>query len=133
VLDLGASLLPINLAVAKDIRVGTLAGPALDERLICIEQSVVERSLQSARALCRTRPYSEFLRQMNGILNHDPWLGSLHFSPAVRWYSAVLIDVRAELASPLDFARQLHRETIGVVLTRTLRRSECPEPAKLPF
>jgi hypothetical protein len=114
--NLGALLETINLAAAEDLKAESEVGPALDEHLISKEQAAVEKSLQGATA--------DFVLQMNRFLNHDRWLGALHFSPEVRWYSGVLVNLREELASPLDFARQPHREAIGVSLTRALRRDE---------
>jgi hypothetical protein len=49
----------------------------LDERIISIEQSAVERSLQSARA-SRTSAYFEVLPALDALLNHQSWISTLH-------------------------------------------------------
>jgi hypothetical protein len=59
------------------VHTGRLAGPALDERIISIEQSAVERSLQSARA-SRTSAYFEVLPALDALLNHQSWISTLH-------------------------------------------------------
>lgn len=120
--NIGALLETINFALANEVGKGSLCGPGLDERLIGIEQSAVEDALQRARTRGRPAGYADFALQMNDLLNNGPWMGALHFSPKVRWYSRVLVSVREQLAAPLDFARQQHREAIGVRLTRALQR-----------
>jgi hypothetical protein len=42
----------------------------------------------------------------------------------VRWYRRVLVDVADELSSPIEFARQIHREKIGMALINALRREQ---------
>ena len=95
----------------------------MDERIVCIEQSVVEQSLRDARS-SRFNAYLEVLQALDAILNHASWLSALHVSSTVRWYRRVLAGVRDELNSPLEFARQNHREKIGMALITALRRGE---------
>jgi hypothetical protein len=122
-LDLGASLETVNRSIAEAVRTGRLAGPALDEQIVSIEQSAVERSLQSAME-ARGNTYRKVLPALDAILNHQSWISTLHFSSAVRWYRRVLAGVRHELQTPIEFARQLHREKIGMALIAALRRDE---------
>jgi len=93
----------------------------LDERIVSTEQSIVERSLQDARR-SRLTAYQQLLLELDALLNQQSWLSSLHFSPVVRWYSRVLAGVRFELKSPIEFARKLHREKIGIALINALRQ-----------
>lgn len=121
--DLGAALEAVNRSLAEVVYQGTEAGPQLDERIVCIEQSVVEQSLRDARS-SRFNAYLEVLQALDAILNHASWLSALHVSSTVRWYRRVLAGVRDELNSPLEFARQNHREKIGMALITALRRGE---------
>jgi hypothetical protein len=123
--DLGASLETVNRSIAEAVHTGRLAGPALDERIVSIEQSVVERSLDRARA-SRTSAYCEVLPALDALLNHQSWMSTLHFSSTVRWYRRVLAGVRHELKSSIEFARQRHREKVGMALISALRREEDP-------
>jgi hypothetical protein len=118
---LGASLETTNLSIADAVNSGRLTGRALDERIVSTEQSIVERSLQDARR-SRLTAYQQLLLELDALLNQQRWLSSLHFSPVVRWYSRVLAGVRFELKSPIEFARQIHRETVGMALISALHR-----------
>lgn len=130
--ELGSSLETVNRSIADSVHSGRLAGPALDERIVSIEQSVVERSLRSARTV-RASPYGEVLPALDALLNHRSWIAALHFSPAVRWYRRVLTEVRDELRSPIEFARQLHREKIGLALIGALQREQRDQRAAGPL
>jgi hypothetical protein len=121
--DLGASLETLNGSIADAVSAGSLTGPGLDKRLVSLEQSFVERSLEGART-SRTNAYFEVLPALDALLNEQGWLSMLHFSSAVRWYRRVLSDLRDELRSPIEFARQAHRERIGLALIDALRREE---------
>ena len=127
-LDLGASLETLNRSIAEAVHAGRLAGPALDEQIVSIEQSAVERSLQRAMNT-RESGYRQVLPALDAILNHQSWVSTLHFSSAVRWYRRVLAGVRHELQAPIEFARQLHREKIGMALIAALRRDESSRAA----
>jgi hypothetical protein len=129
--DLGASLETVNRSIAEAVHTGRLAGPALDQRIVSIEQSAVERSLQSAKG-ARGNAHLEVLPALDVILNHQSWISTLHFSAAVRWYRRVLAEVRHDLQSPIEFARQLHREKIGMALIAALRRDELSRGALRP-
>jgi hypothetical protein len=128
-LDMGASLETTNRSIAEAVLTGRLAGPALDQRIVSIEQSAVERSLQSAKA---AQAYPAVLPALDALLNHQSWISTLHFSSAVRWYRRVLAGVRHELQSPIEFGRQLHREKIGMALITALRRDESSRAALYP-
>jgi hypothetical protein len=119
---LGAALETTNLSMADAVNSGRLTGRALDERIVATEQSIVERSLQAARS-SRLAPYAQLLLELDGLLNRQSWLSALHFSPVVRWYSRVLAGVRSELNSPIEFARQAHREAVGLALITAMRRN----------
>jgi hypothetical protein len=119
--DLGASLETVNCSIADAMHSGRLTGPALDKRIVSLEQSVVEQSLEDART-SQTAVYFEVLPALDALLNQQGWLSMLHFSPTVRWYRRVLSEVRDELRSPIEFARQAHREKIGLALIGALRR-----------
>lgn len=121
--ELGASLERVNRSIAEAVHQGRLTGPALDERIVAIEQSAVEQSLERSKT-SGTCAYFAVLPALDGLLNHQSWISTLHFSPAVRWYRRVLTGVRNELRSPIEFARQRHREQIGMALISALRREE---------
>jgi hypothetical protein len=121
--DLGASLETLNCSIADAVSTGRLTGPGLDKRLVSLEQSVVEQSLEGART-SRSRVYFEVLPALDALLNQQGWLAILHFSSTVRWYRRVLSEVRDELRSPIEFARQTHREKIGLALVGALRREK---------
>jgi hypothetical protein len=121
--ELGAALESVNRSIAAAVHNGDLTGPELDERIVFIEQSVVETSLRRARA-SQTQAYLNVLPALDALLNHESWLSAWHFSPAVRWYRRVLAGAREELRSPFEFARQCHREKIGMALIVALRRGE---------
>lgn len=127
-LDLGASLETVNRSIAEAVHAGRLAGPALDEQIVSIEQSAVERSLQSAME-AQGSVYRGVVPALDAILNHQSWISTLHFSSAVRWYRRVLAGVRHELQTPIEFARQFHREKIGMALIAALRRDESSRAA----
>jgi hypothetical protein len=127
--ELGTSLETVNRSIAESVQTGRLVGPALDQRIVSIEQSVVEQSLQSARTSCASA-LVEVLPALDGLLNHRGWISTLHFSPAVRWYRRVLAAVCDELRSPIEFARQRHREKIGLALISAL---QCDERAAAPL
>jgi hypothetical protein len=120
--ELGSSIETVNCSIADAVHTGRLTGPALDERIVSIEQSFIERSLDNARTSRQSRAYLEVLPALDALLNHRSWISTLHFSPAVRWYERVLAEVRDELRSPIEFARQRHREKIGMALIGALRR-----------
>jgi hypothetical protein len=121
--ELGTSLEIVNRSIADAVHTGRLGGPGLDERIVSIEQSVVERSLQWAKA-SRAGAECDVLPTLDALLNHRGWISTLLFSPAVQWYRRVLAEVRHELKSPIEFARQLHREKIGIALIGALQREE---------
>jgi hypothetical protein len=107
--------------MATAIQAGMLSGARLDEKLVWVEQSIVERSLQCARVR-RPSVYIDVLPTLDALLNRGARFSLLYFRPAVRWYSGVLAGVRDELNAPLEFARQAHRERIGLALIRALQR-----------
>lgn len=125
--DLGASLETVNCAIADAVCSGRLTGLALDKRIVSLEQWVVEQSLEGARS-SRTAVYFEVLPALDALLNQQGWLSILHFSSTVRWYRRVLSQVRDELRSPIEFARQAHREKIGLALIGALRREQDLSP-----
>jgi hypothetical protein len=114
---LGASLQRTNSAIARALRRGDIAGPALDEKIVSIEQSQVERSLLLAQSRSF---YPQLLVELDTLLNEHIVIAALHFSAVVRWYGRVLASVRAELQAPIAFDRQIHREKIGLALIRAL-------------
>jgi hypothetical protein len=120
--ELGASLETVNRSIAEAVYTGRFAGPALDERIVSLEQSVVEQSLERART-SQTSAF-EVLPALDALLNHQGWFSILDISSAVRWYRRVLSEVREELRSPIEFARQAHREKIGLALICALQREE---------
>ena len=128
--ELGAALETVNRSIADALFDGSLAGPALDERIVSLEQSVVEHSLRKGR-ISRMGAYRDVLPAVDAVLNQSSWLSAFHFSPAVRWYRRVLGGVRQELASPLQFEQQSHRERIGMALISALRR-DASDAAMLP-
>jgi hypothetical protein len=119
--DLGAALERVNRSLALDVHAGRLTGPALDARIVSIEQSVVERTLERSRV--SRSGTCDVLPALDALLNDSGWVSAVHFSPAVRAYGRVLADVRRELGSPIEFARQPHREKIGMALIGALRRA----------
>jgi hypothetical protein len=66
------------------------------------------------------------LPALDALLNHQSWISTFYCSAAVRWYRRVLAGVRHELKSPIEFARQRHREKVGMALISALRREEAP-------
>jgi hypothetical protein len=119
--ELGTSLETVNRSLAEAVHTGHLVGPALDQRIVSIEQSAVEQSLERART-SGTSAYLRVLPLLDALLNHRSLISTLHFSSAVRWYRRVLAQVRDDLRSPIEFARQAHREKIGLALISALQR-----------
>jgi hypothetical protein len=115
----GALLEAENVAIADALYRGRLGGPSLDARIVSIEQGIVEAALQAASG---SPHHSRLLAELNAHLNYGCSAARMHFNSGVRWYSRVLSAVRAELAGPLDFAVQGHREAIGLALIARLRR-----------
>jgi hypothetical protein len=115
---LGGLLEQHNLRIAAAIGAGELTGPGLDERIVALEQSLVQRALHATPA-----PHGSFADvegELDALLN-PPWLSILHVCPPVRWYSSVLLTVRAQIRLPLRFAVQSHREKIGIALVNHVR------------
>ena len=117
--SIGGCLEARNVGLAKQIGHRQLAGPTLDRELVAVEQSVVEAVLGGAR-----RVDAAALAEINALLNH--WYRAALICPRadLRGYARVLATVRRELASPIDFGQQRHRETIGLALIAALRQRE---------
>jgi hypothetical protein len=111
--ETGALLEAANVSVARDLICERCPGPALDERIVSFEQAIFR-----IKTAGRT---SRMLAELDAGLNFacPAWLTSLS---DVRWYSHVLITVRAQLRTPIHFAEQVHREAIGMALIATLKR-----------
>ena len=118
--ELGAVLESQNLSIAAAITDEPTAGAQLDQRMVAIEQTLVEDSLRISQ-LQHRGSYSRLLVNLNSLLNRS-WFASFHFSATVRWYWQVLAEVRNDLAVPINFSEQYHRERLGMGLIRALHR-----------
>jgi hypothetical protein len=124
--DLGASLQAANCALAEGVYAGHLAGDDLDRRIVSLEQSIVERSLECVR-VSRAATYRDVVHALDALINDRVRIPALYVSPAVNWYRRVLTDVRREQGAPIEFARQRHRERIGMALIDAL---QCGAPRR---
>ena len=109
----------LNMATALDT-VG-LEGPSLDASIVSLEQSMVEIALRKART-AQPRLYSKVSCELDTLLNTGSWPALLRLSTTVNRYCQVLSAVRRQLAGPIEFAVQQHREAIGMALITSLRQ-----------
>jgi RHS repeat-associated protein len=119
---LGKDLQKMNSALASSIRSGALRGDDLDARLVHLEQSQVQESLDSLK---RSDPgkYNTVIAENNKLLNRGMSSSVLSaVSPATDVaYLKVLADVRKQLGRDIDFSRQTDREAIGNALIKHIR------------
>ena len=118
--NVGAGLEKMNLAEAHAIEQGTLHGPGLDTRMVHLEQTEVQKQLDSLR---KSDPvgYAKAIKQINGALNSGSRqaVGGLFF-PTDKAFNKVLGTVRHQLNRNIDFSRQSDREAIGNALIKNV-------------
>lgn len=119
----GEELLQLNRSAAADIQSGKLAGPDLDARMVHMEQSKVQASLDSLK---KSDPaaYSKLVTESNAGLNPSATLRAIGSRFATeKAYLRVLDGVRKQLGRNIDFARQSDREAIGYALIQHIRKT----------
>lgn len=130
--DTGAYLESLNVMQALHLRsqasaaqpVGAFSAELLDERMVRFEQSAVQRRLE-AWALDAPRTHGRVLDHLDNLLNTPlarcmPRTIGRGALPVLHLMSRV----REQVGGNLQFARQLHREAIGLALIAAVRSSE---------
>jgi len=119
----GSDLLQMNRSAAADIQSGKLSGPDLDSRMVHMEQTRVQGSLD---ALQKSNPaaYDQVVKDSNSALNPTGLLkeAATKFSTD-KAYMKVLDGVRKELGRNIDFRIQADREAIGNALIKSVRQT----------
>ena len=106
----------MNRIAAADIRSGKLGGPDLDSRMVHMEQSRVQGSLDSLK---KSDPaaYKTLVAESNAGLNpSDAMRRAGSIFPTDKAYLGVLDGVRKQLGRNIDFSKQGDREAIGNAL-----------------
>jgi hypothetical protein len=116
---MGELLEAANLNMAAALDTVCLAGRSLDASIVSHEQSTVEIALRKTRT-AQPRLYSKVSSELDTLLNAGSWPALFRLSPTVNRYCQVLSAVRQQLAGPIEFAAQQHRETIGMALIASL-------------
>ena len=119
----GQDLLQMNRSAAADIQSGKMSGPDLDSRMVHMEQSKVQGSLDSLK---KSDPaaYKTLVAESNAGLNPTDRMrqvGSVY--PTDKAYLGVLDGVRKQLGRNIDFSKQGDREAIGNALIQHIRKT----------
>lgn len=118
----GQDLLQLNRSAAADIQSGKMSGPDLDARMVHMEQSNVQGSLD---ALKKSDPaaYKTLVAESNAGLNPTDRMrkvGSVYSTDKA--YLGVLDGLRKQLGRNIDFSKQGDREVIGNALIHHIRQ-----------
>lgn len=120
--NIGQDLEQLNSRTVEDIRSGSLAGPNLDARLVHMEQTEVQKQLDSLNK-SDSGAYAKTISEINSVLNPGKagQVASSLFSTD-RAFGGVLNGVRKDLGRNIDFSKQSDREAIGNALIQHLRQ-----------
>jgi len=113
----------LNKQSALAIESGQLGGPGLDARMVHIEQTAVQGSLNQLRDNNSTS-YKAVVDGANALLNPsgiDKALSNSHSTDAA--YGRILDGVRQNLGRNIDFSSQSDREAIGNAVIRFVRET----------
>lgn len=119
----GQDLLKLNRGAAADIQSGKMSGPDLDARMVHMEQSKVQESLNSLKT-SDPAAYQTLVKESNAGLNPSAdmrRLGSVFGTDKA--YMGVLDGVRKQLGRNIDFSKQGDREAIGNALIQHIRKT----------
>jgi hypothetical protein len=117
---LGELLEAANLALVSMVETAALEGLSLDAAIVAHEQSIVAQALREAHAV-QPALYERMMSELDLLLNTATRPALLRLSTDVNRYCRVLSTVRRQLACPIEFALQRHREIIGMALIQSLR------------
>ncbi len=127
----GEALLKVNEQSVSQIESGALTGSGseLDSKMVNIEQSAVQQSLNAFQSKDPTA-YGTAISELNGLLNGKSTtaanalgaVGSTLLSTDGA-YAQVLAGVRKSLGHDINFANQSDREAIGNALAQHIRQT----------
>ena len=117
---LSGRLETLNIASAKAIETGRLSGSNLDARMVHMEQSAVQRTLDDYKKE-DSKAYSTMIKEVNGLMNStSSSRTAAGLYPSDSSYQGVLDGVRSRLGRKIDFENQMDREAIGNALIQQL-------------
>lgn len=120
---LSSRLEEVNATIAAKVSSGELRGPNLDAQIVNIEQTAVQRALDSLQKI-DSALNTKMVGEINSLLNPrgGASLGSRVLATD-RAYGRILGGVRKDLGRDIDFARQSDREAIGNAVIDHIRRT----------
>ncbi|MFO0282117.1 MAG: RHS repeat-associated core domain-containing protein, partial [Acidobacteriota bacterium] len=120
---LGTDLQKMNTGIAASIQNGSLSGENLDARIVHMEQTKVQGSLDQLK---KSDPaaYRKAVEESNAALNPTGIMRTAATTlDTDKAYMKVLDGVRKNLGRNIDFSRQGDREAIGNALIQHIRQS----------
>ncbi|MGE0887065.1 MAG: RHS repeat domain-containing protein [Blastocatellales bacterium] len=131
----GEELLKVNRDVIRTIQDGGSltfpgpdpTGPALDAKLVRLEQSTVQNLLDNLKN-ANPDKYNTVIMENNALLNPSGFIMEAAMSSRISFatdkaFGKVLEAVRKDLGRNIDFARQSDREAIGLKLVEHIRKT----------
>jgi RHS repeat-associated protein len=121
---IGHSLRTVNLKAVSDIKSGAMhgAGPELDAKLVHMEQTEVQKQLDTARQFISPGLFDYMMGEINKALNPsglEKLAGTVFSTDAAM--AKVFDDVRKELHHDIDFRNQGDREAMGNAIIKHIR------------
>lgn len=121
--DVGVKLATENQKFAKAIEGGSMTGPNLDSKMVHLEQSLVQKSLDGLRSSDPSL-YLMVIDQANQSLNPTGAQAAAQgFFSTDAAFAKIVDKVRNDLGGKIDFANQSHREAIGNALVTYIRET----------
>lgn len=127
----GESLLRVNSLAVAAITAGLVpeSGPALDAKLVHLEQDTVQKGLNDFQKTDSVG-FKTAISKINGLLNGNSTMAANFlkaaggfFLPTDKAYGQILTGVRKSLGHDIDFASQKDREAIGLALVNHVRET----------
>ena len=121
--DVSGKLEALNKQVALAVESGRLTGSSLDARIVGMEQTAVQASLDTLQANS-PEAYKSVIAGANALLNPSGTSGAAaSFYRTDAAYGRILDGVRKDLGRDIDFANQSDREAIGNAVISHIRRT----------